>query len=104
MPCFPPSTLFFAPGSSVSILTKVFFDQQKYDCQCQKVISGGRRNNNLSALEQARKIPDRPHAIVLDTLMGKGVSAFESREKNHFIRVEPGEWSTARRQLEEAPL
>ena len=44
----------------------------------------------------------RPHAIVLDTLMGKGVPLFEQREKNHFIRVAPEEWVLARRQLEEA--
>jgi transketolase len=33
--------------------------------------------------------------------MGKGVRIFERREKNHFIRVEPCEWQTAREQLEE---
>jgi len=32
----------------------------------------------------ARKVEDRPHAIVLDTLMGKGVATFEQREKNQF--------------------
>jgi len=55
----------------------------------------------LGAIEAARKVGNRPHAIVLDTLMGKGVAMFEQREKNHFIRVGPGEWSIARRQLEE---
>ena len=43
----------------------------------------------------------KPHAIVLDTLMGKGVRTFEERDKNHFIRVEPDEWRLAREQLEE---
>ena len=38
-------------------------------------------------------------AIILDTLMGKGVPLFEAREKNHFIRVEPSEWAVAREQL-----
>jgi len=55
----------------------------------------------VKALEAAKKIKDKPHAIVLDTLMGKGVLAFEQREKNHFIRVEPSEWKIAREQLEE---
>src|SRR5205823_1070720 len=40
----------------------------------------------LSAIEAARFVPGRPHAIILDTLMGKGVPLFEQREKAHFIR------------------
>jgi transketolase len=56
----------------------------------------------VKALEAAKKIEGKPHAIVLDTLMGKGVRIFEQREKNHFIRVEPGEWRIAREQLEES--
>jgi transketolase len=55
-----------------------------------------------AALREAKAVPGRPHAIVLDTLMGKGVPLFEQREKNHFIRVAPEEWVLARRQLEEA--
>ncbi len=55
----------------------------------------------LAALVAAKAVPDRPHAIVLDTLMGRGVALFEQREKNHFIRVEPEEWAVARRQLGE---
>jgi len=59
----------------------------------------------VNALEAAKTIKGKPHAIVLDTLMGKGVRAFEQREKNHFIRVEPSEWKIALEQLEErAPL
>ena len=55
----------------------------------------------LAALEKTRQVKDRPHALVLDTLMGKGVRLFEERDKHHFIRVEPGDWELARRQLEE---
>jgi transketolase len=40
--------------------------------------------------------------VVLDTLMGKGVRAFELREKNHFIRVDADEWRMLREQLEAA--
>lgn len=54
----------------------------------------------VSAIDAAKKIQGKPHAIVLDTLMGKGVRTFEEREKNHFIRVEPDEWRLAREQLE----
>ncbi|MBS0633154.1 MAG: transketolase [Verrucomicrobia bacterium] len=56
----------------------------------------------LHALAAAKAAPGRPHAIVLDTLMGRGVPLFEQREKNHFIRVSPEEWTIARSQLEEA--
>jgi transketolase len=55
----------------------------------------------VAALDSARQFRGKPHAIVLDTLLGKGVPMFETREKNHFIRVEPQEWALARRQLEE---
>lgn len=55
----------------------------------------------VHALEAAKQVKGKPHAIVLDTLMGKGVRIFEQREKNHFIRVEPSEWQIAREQMEE---
>jgi transketolase len=42
----------------------------------------------------------RPRMIVADTLMGKGVSFLEQREKNHFIRVEPHEWQLAIKELD----
>lgn len=54
----------------------------------------------LTAFAAARTTDDKPHVIIIDTLMGKGVRAFEEREKNHFIRVAPDEWSAARSQLE----
>ena len=55
----------------------------------------------LAALAAAHATPGRPHAIVLDTLMGRGVPLFEQREKNHFI-VAPEEWTVAKSQLEAA--
>ena len=42
----------------------------------------------------------KPRMIVADTLMGKGVSFLEQREKNHFIRVEPHEWQLALKALD----
>ena len=53
------------------------------------------------AIARAKGNAGQPHAIVLDTLMGKGVRIFEEREKNHFIRVESSEWQQALAQLEE---
>ena len=37
----------------------------------------------------------KPRVILFDTLMGKGVPFLETREKNHFIRVDPPEWQQA---------
>jgi len=56
--------------------------------------------NDLSAVfdafERARHLKEaRPRVILFDTLMGKGVPFLESREKNHFIRVDPPEWQQA---------
>jgi|HubBroStandDraft_5_1064220.scaffolds.fasta_scaffold10558_3 transketolase len=64
-------------------------------------INGNDIHAIVNAIDAARKITGKPHAIVLDTLMGKGVRTFEERDKNHFIRVEPDEWRLAREQLEE---
>ena len=36
-----------------------------------------------------------PRVIIFETLMGKGVPFLETREKNHFIRVEADEWQKA---------
>ncbi|PUA16514.1 transketolase [Glaciimonas sp. PCH181] len=60
--------------------------------------------NDLSALvaafDTARALTDaRPRMIICDTLMGKGVPFLETREKNHFIRVDPEEWQLALREL-----
>ena len=50
----------------------------------------------LRAFNTARSLPDaKPRVILCDTLMGKGVPFLETREKNHFIRVDPPEWQQA---------
>lgn len=55
----------------------------------------------VGALDKARALAEPvPRVILLDTLMGKGVPFLETREKNHFIRVEPGEWQEAIRVLD----
>jgi len=56
--------------------------------------------NNLPAVvgafDTARALTDaKPRVILFDTLMGRGVPFLESREKNHFIRVDPPEWQQA---------
>jgi len=50
----------------------------------------------LRAFDTAHALTDaKPRVILCDTLMGKGVPFLESREKNHFIRVDPPEWQQA---------
>jgi transketolase len=50
----------------------------------------------LRAFDTARAHTEaRPRVILCDTLMGKGVPFLETREKNHFIRVDPPEWKQA---------
>ncbi len=50
----------------------------------------------LAAFDTARTLTDaRPRVILFNTLMGKGVPFLETREKNHFIRVDPPEWQQA---------
>lgn len=50
----------------------------------------------LRAFDTARQLTDtKPRVILCDTLMGKGVPFLETREKNHFIRVDPPEWQQA---------
>jgi transketolase len=50
----------------------------------------------LAAFDQARALTEaKPRVILFDTLMGKGVPFLETRDKNHFIRVDPSEWQQA---------
>jgi transketolase len=44
----------------------------------------------------------QPRVIICDTRMAKGVKFLEERERNHFLRVEPDEWSRALAVLEGA--
>ncbi len=57
----------------------------------------------LAAFDAARALKQvKPRVILFDTLMGKGVPFLESREKNHFIRVDPPEWQQAIAVLDES--
>ncbi|KTT48719.1 transketolase [Pseudomonas oryzihabitans] len=56
----------------------------------------------LAAFDTALALPEaKPRVILFDTLMGKGVDFLETREKNHFIRVDPDEWQQALEVLDE---
>ena len=50
----------------------------------------------LAAFDTARHLTEpKPRVILFNTLMGKGVPFLETRDKNHFIRVDPPEWQQA---------
>jgi len=57
----------------------------------------------IAAFDTARNLAEaKPRVILCDTLMGKGVPFLESREKNHFIRVDQAEWQQALDILDQA--
>ena len=50
----------------------------------------------VAAFDAARDTDAKqPRLVICDTRMGKGVPFLEQRERNHFLRVEPEEWSKA---------
>ena len=50
----------------------------------------------IRAFDNAKQCPEnQPRVILCDTLMGKGVPFLETRDKNHFIRVDADEWQKA---------
>jgi len=57
----------------------------------------------LAAFDTARHLKEaKPRVILFDTLMGKGVPFLETRDKNHFIRVDPPEWQKALQIIDDA--
>lgn len=48
---------------------------------------------------QGRDAVGAPSVILFDVTVGKGVPMLETREKNHFMRIEEHEWQTCREQL-----
>ncbi|ATU95069.1 transketolase [Phyllobacterium zundukense] len=50
----------------------------------------------VKAFDAARNHEDeQPRIIICDTKMAKGIPFLEARERNHFLRVEPHEWTDA---------
>ncbi|ARJ07726.1 transketolase (plasmid) [Cnuibacter physcomitrellae] len=52
------------------------------------------------AFDDLRDRDGRPKAIVLRTTPGSGIPTLERRERAHFVRVEPAEWSALLEELE----
>jgi transketolase len=63
-------------------------------------IDGNDMDAVVAALAAARATDGRPHAVVLRTKPGKGVPTLETREKAHFVRVDPHEWDALIEELE----
>ncbi len=57
-------------------------------------VDGNDMGQLVNALHYCRTRNGRPKAVVLRTRPGSGVPALETRERAHFLRIEPGEWST----------
>jgi transketolase len=67
-----------------------------------KRVNGNDMPALIDAFDRCRNLKEaKPRVILLDTLMGKGVPFLETREKNHFIRVDPEEWQQAIAVLDE---
>ncbi|MCR3191970.1 transketolase, partial [Salmonella enterica subsp. enterica serovar Give] len=50
----------------------------------------------IAAFDNAKShAGNQPRVILCDTLMGQGVPFLETRDKNHFIRVDADEWQKA---------
>ncbi|MFG1400029.1 transketolase [Roseixanthobacter pseudopolyaromaticivorans] len=50
----------------------------------------------VAAFDTARHTDiKKPRLVICDTKMAKGVPFLEARERNHFLRVEPEEWTQA---------
>ncbi|MEV4649703.1 transketolase [Saccharopolyspora sp. NPDC049357] len=56
----------------------------------------------VAALDGLREHRGSPSVLICDTRVGRGVPFLETREKAHFMRVEPHEWQLARDHLQEA--
>jgi transketolase len=54
----------------------------------------------LAASPRARAETGRPKAVICRTTLGQGVPLIMERERNHFVRVDDGEWDAVARQLE----
>lgn len=59
-------------------------------------VDGNNINALVAAFRNAKGAQEpKPRIIICDTKMGKGVDFLESRERNHFLRVEAEEWNRA---------
>jgi transketolase len=74
----------------VERFTAFGFDTQRIDGHDHDALSRA-----LPSAEAAGRGKDRPQAIVLQTIPGKGVAEFERHHKVHYLRLEQSAWSEA---------
>jgi transketolase len=53
----------------------------------------------FDAINEQADAVGTPSVILCDTKIGRGVPLLETREKAHFMRIEPDEWQLCREQL-----
>lgn len=83
------------PSNSVMAFEPLAPKMQAFGWFTQR-IDGNDLDAVVAAFDRARTHREpQPRMIVCDTKMGCGVPFLEAREKNHFMRVEPGEWQLA---------
>ncbi len=59
-------------------------------------VDGNDLGSVVRAFDAARALNQpKPRVIICDTKMAKGVPFLETRDKSHFLRVEPHEWALA---------
>lgn len=74
----------------VERFTAFGFDTQRIDGHDHDALS-----RVLRPAEAAGRGQDRPQAVVLQTIPGKGVAEFERHHKVHYLRLEQAAWSEA---------
>ncbi|HCM79853.1 MAG TPA: transketolase [Corynebacterium stationis] len=105
-----------------NLIAIVDFNNQQADGKSQEILStepisrrfesfgwvavdcdGNNPEEVLDSLNYLRNevIEDKPRVLVAHTKLGKGVDFLESREKLHFMKVEPHEWALAHDKLKE---
>jgi transketolase len=90
------------PSSSVMAFEPLVLKMQAFGWYTQRV-DGNDLAAVVAAFDNARSHREpQPRMIVCDTKMGRGVPFLEAREKNHFMRVEAGEWQLAIEALDAA--
>lgn len=65
-------------------------------------VDGNDPEELIRAFDAAREqagATGRPHVVLCDTVMGKGVPMLESREKLHFMKIADDEWGLCKEQL-----
>lgn len=88
-----------ADGSVVLEIEPVAAKMRAFGWNTQE-IDGNDMASIVAAFKAARAHDNKPKAIVLRTIPGKGSPTLEGRERAHFVRVEPDEWDALSKELE----